>query len=35
MEYYNVTIDPKFKPVYVEKVGGATLCTVYKNTARA
>ena len=35
MEYYNVTIDPKFTPVYVEKVGGATLCTVYKNTARS
>jgi hypothetical protein len=31
MEYYNVTIDPKFTPVYVETVGGATLCTVYKN----
>ncbi len=32
MEYYNVTIDPAFKPVYEETVGGATLCTVYKNT---
>lgn len=31
MEYYNVTIDPKFQPVHVEQVGGATLCTVYKN----
>jgi 4-amino-4-deoxy-L-arabinose transferase-like glycosyltransferase len=32
MEYYDVTIDPKFKPVHVEQVGGATLCTVYRNT---
>lgn len=31
MEYYTVTIDPKFQPVHVEQVGGATLCTVYKN----
>ncbi len=31
MEYYNVTIDPALKPVYEETVGGATLCTVYKN----